>query len=153
MDRNHSNILDVTPARYTNVASNDASYCRLLDGAIQSARAATFPAKNAFDTSNLLRALPNPNDYGQYTAGSAFRSLNRFERDRKVGAVGELYVCQMCFQISADQTTDYRHLLGIRDALQTGTSPFQLVLRQLAKHDKTPCRCPPGLQRSGAMAG
>lgn len=81
----------VTPALSTTAVPDDEGYRRLLDRALQSARMGAFPTYGPFDTSGLTMALPRE-DYPSNNNGSALRSLDRLERDKRVGAAGELYV-------------------------------------------------------------
>lgn len=78
---------------------NNMQYRHLLDHVIRFARRASFPSNGAFNMSQLNRTLPSNEETGQYEGfdgpdvRDAFRSNNQLERDKKVGAAGELYVC------------------------------------------------------------
>jgi hypothetical protein len=72
----------------------DAGYLRLLNKILDAARRAVFPSRGSFNMSDILDALP-----GDGTADSSFsyesvgfRSKSRLERDKKIGAAGELFV-------------------------------------------------------------
>jgi hypothetical protein len=145
----------VTPALSTAVTPDDAGYCRLLDRALQSARTGAFPTKGAFDTTSLMMGLSREGDhngYDRYTAGSALRSLNRLERDKKVGAAGELYVQRIRALTFYVYTANCFDNIGVRITFQAEPSIVGLVSRKLAKHDQAPCRDSPGLSKHGAMA-
>lgn len=74
-------------------------YRHLLDHVIQCARRALFPSNGAFNMSQLNQALTRNEENGQYEGfdglevRNAFHSNSQLERDKKVGAAGELYVC------------------------------------------------------------
>jgi hypothetical protein len=83
------------PGLSTAVSSENAGYLTLLDRALRAARSKAFPAKDALDMSSLATAwqgVADQSDYGRHVDGSVWHRLNRFERDKKVGAAGELYV-------------------------------------------------------------
>lgn len=79
--------------------ADDMQYRHLLDQVIQFAWGAVFPSKGAFNMSQLNRTLPGNEWNGKYEGfdgrqvRNAFRSNGQLERDKKVGAAGELYVC------------------------------------------------------------
>jgi hypothetical protein len=94
-------------SRQTNYASSrslgspsqavDDQYVNLLDRAIRLGRNSGFPSQGAFDMSGLQEALSNvaPADYYNYDGHDItfrFRSASQLDRDKKVGAAGELYV-------------------------------------------------------------
>lgn len=79
-------------------ASDDTQYGVLLERVVAAAQSATFPSQGSFDMSDLRNNLP-----GQLRDGilesfdgldivTRFRSANQLERDKKVGAAGELFV-------------------------------------------------------------
>lgn len=76
----------------------EASYLKLLDKVLTAARASTFPSKGMFDMSHLSSSLPagvNADGFdGLESSGLGLMpsSHTKVERDRKVGAAGELYV-------------------------------------------------------------
>jgi hypothetical protein len=71
-------------------------YRYLLNKVVNSARNAPFPSKGSFDFSELLEALPNDrhvaNSYDGTEVFGRFQSSSQLERDKKIGAAGELYV-------------------------------------------------------------
>jgi acid stress-induced BolA-like protein IbaG/YrbA len=143
------------PALSTAVVPGDAGYRKLLDRALQSARTGAFPTKDAFDTTGLMTALSREGDrnsYDRYAAGSALRSLNRLERDKKIGAAGELYVQRIHAITFYVYTANHFDNTGVRVTFEAGYSLVGLVSRKLAKHDQALCRDSPRLQNHGAMA-
>jgi hypothetical protein len=95
-------------SRQTNYASSrswgspsravDDQYINLLDRVIRLGRNSGFPSQGAFDMSGLQEALSNvaPADaydnYDGHDITFRFRSASQLDRDKKVGAAGELYV-------------------------------------------------------------
>lgn len=83
----------------SHLPENNTQYQHLLDHVILFARRASFPTNGALNMSQLNRTLPGNEDTGQYEGfdgpevRDAFRSNSQLERDKKVGAAGELYVC------------------------------------------------------------
>ncbi|KAJ5263150.1 hypothetical protein N7478_010755 [Penicillium angulare] len=79
----------------------NAHYLRLLNHVLGWARRASFPSSGAFDMSQLRRTLPRaeiPGDYEGFDGPeirNAFRSDSQLERDKKVGAAGELYAFEL----------------------------------------------------------
>jgi hypothetical protein len=78
-------------------AAEDARYLSILENVIQAARRANFPSGGAFDLQDLRDALPG--GYSDAYEGfdgldvlNRFRSTSQQERDKKIGAAGELYV-------------------------------------------------------------
>lgn len=78
-------------------AAEDARYLSILENVIQAARRANFPSGGAFDLHDLRDALPG--GYSDAYEGfdgldvlNRFRSTSQQERDKKIGAAGELYV-------------------------------------------------------------
>ncbi|KAJ5511786.1 hypothetical protein N7453_003889 [Penicillium expansum] len=82
----------------SHLPEDDIQYRHLLDHVIQFARRALFPSNGAFNMSQLNRALTENGENGQYEGfdgpevRNAFRSNSQLERDKKVGAAGELYI-------------------------------------------------------------
>jgi hypothetical protein len=74
-------------------AGVDMGYLTMLSRAVTSARSAEFPSHGPFNMSALQAAIANGAD-GEYDSDGPFRlrSASRIERDKKVGAAGELYV-------------------------------------------------------------
>lgn len=72
----------------------DTRYRELLGRVISAARRYILPTEGAFDMAPLLSALPG-NDTSGYDGTdivSRFRSSSQLERDKKIGAAGELFV-------------------------------------------------------------
>ncbi|KAJ5633677.1 hypothetical protein N7528_001519 [Penicillium herquei] len=76
-------------------------YRNLLGHVLQAARQASFPSQGAFSMNQLNQALPREEDLGQYEGFDgpevriSFLSDTQFERDKKVGAAGELYAFEL----------------------------------------------------------
>ncbi|KAH8901208.1 hypothetical protein GQ53DRAFT_707485 [Thozetella sp. PMI_491] len=77
------------PARSTQVGTTDGQYRDLLTKVISTARRSPLPTYGEPDTSRSEAILSSPNN----SADWGLRSLSQIERDCKVGAAGELYVC------------------------------------------------------------
>jgi hypothetical protein len=74
-------------------AGVDMCYLTMLSRAVTSARSAQFPSHGPFNMSALQAAIANDADGENDSDGPLrLRSASRIERDRKVGAAGELYV-------------------------------------------------------------
>jgi hypothetical protein len=77
---------------------DEAPYRKLLDKVLIAARANVFPSKGTFDMSSLSSSLPAEVDAAGFDdfESSEFGLMSglntKAERDRKVGAAGELYV-------------------------------------------------------------
>jgi hypothetical protein len=86
----------VTPPSLSRaIVPEDAGYRTLLDRVLRAARVKAFPVKDDLDMSTLRTALQKlrcHNDFGGFVGGSLWNSLNRLERDKRIGAAGELYV-------------------------------------------------------------
>jgi hypothetical protein len=91
-------------------------YRRLLDNVIVAARRAMFPSRGAYNMSELIEALLGEGARRQFDGfdglrvRGAFRSDSQIERDRKIGAAGELYVCCIFLashSISCPKLTDF----------------------------------------------
>jgi len=75
----------------------DVGYRSILERVVQAARRANFPHSGAFDMQDLRDALPDTN-MGMYQSFDGLDVMDRMgsssqqERDKRVGAAGELYV-------------------------------------------------------------
>lgn len=70
----------------------DYEYLRILRSAVTFARRAVFPSRGTFDMTALSDSLPieqDTDDRGEYFG---LRSSEKIERDKKIGAAGELFV-------------------------------------------------------------
>ncbi|CZR46625.1 uncharacterized protein FPRO_12075 [Fusarium proliferatum ET1] len=91
----------LVPSNPISRATEDQRYQTILGRVIAAARFANFPSGGAFDLSGLRDALPDsgePNSYLSYDGLdmlSRFRSANQLERDKKIGAAGELFVFEL----------------------------------------------------------
>jgi hypothetical protein len=72
----------------------DSEYLRILSSVVTAARRAVFPSRGIFDMEALARSLPAvlPENNGEYFG---LRSSEKIERDKKIGAAGELYVSNL----------------------------------------------------------
>ncbi|KAK4233160.1 hypothetical protein C8A03DRAFT_19708 [Achaetomium macrosporum] len=71
----------------------DAQYASLLRSVVSAARRATFPSRGAFDVSGLQGALPgSTGDHDCVPEAYRLRSDSQIERDKRIGAAGELFV-------------------------------------------------------------
>jgi hypothetical protein len=83
----------------THSSEDSMQYRSLIDNVLVAARRAIFPSSGTFDMSGLNEALPAEESRHIYDSfdgvgvRGAFRSDSQIERDRKIGAAGELYVC------------------------------------------------------------
>ncbi|KAK4038181.1 hypothetical protein C8A01DRAFT_17707 [Parachaetomium inaequale] len=77
--------------------AEDVQYRVLLDRVVAAARKAEFPSRGAFGMSDILSALPG-DEIARFDGPDAvnrFQSSSQFERDKKIGAAGELYVFEV----------------------------------------------------------
>ncbi|KAK7222154.1 hypothetical protein V2G26_010157 [Clonostachys chloroleuca] len=79
--------------------AQDAGYLRLLHRVIAASRNAVFPSLGAFDMTGLINELLNVGSLYESFDGldvaTRFRSTSQLERDKMVGAAGELYVFEL----------------------------------------------------------
>ncbi|SPN99278.1 uncharacterized protein DNG_02315 [Cephalotrichum gorgonifer] len=79
----------------------DIRYGRILDRVVEAARSHTFPAQGAFSMAALFDALPRDDEAGyDGETVSRFRSSSQLERDKKIGAAGELFVFELLSALS-----------------------------------------------------
>lgn len=82
--------------------SADTQYGVLLERVVAAAQSATFPSQGSFDMSDLRNNLPGQlmdstfESFDGLDIVTRFRSTNQLERDKKVGAAGELFVSTYC---------------------------------------------------------
>ncbi|KAF5722957.1 hypothetical protein FMUND_2314 [Fusarium mundagurra] len=82
-------------------AAEDQRYRTILERVIAAARLANFPSGGVFDLNDLRDALPDSGESNSYLSYdgldvlSRFRSTSQLERDKKIGAAGELYVFEL----------------------------------------------------------
>lgn len=85
--------------------SADTQYGVLLERVVTAAQSITFPSQGSFDMSDLRNNLPGQlrdNTFESFDGldiVTRFRSANQLERDKKVGAAGELFVSTYLLQI------------------------------------------------------
>lgn len=70
----------------------DPQYRSLLDKVITAARKTRFPSQGAFDMSALRASLAGILCYGRVEEPFRLHSISRLERDKMIGAAGELFV-------------------------------------------------------------
>jgi hypothetical protein len=98
----NSSLASVENRETSSGPSDDAQYGALLERVVAAAQSATFPAQGPFDMSNLRNNLPRQLRDGTFESFDGldivtrFRSANQLERDKKVGAAGELFVSTYC---------------------------------------------------------
>ncbi|PNP45552.1 hypothetical protein TGAMA5MH_02775 [Trichoderma gamsii] len=97
----NSSLASVENRETSSGPSDDAQYGALLERVVAAAQSATFPAQGPFDMSNLRNNLPRQLRDGTFESFDGldivtrFRSANQLERDKKVGAAGELFVFEL----------------------------------------------------------
>ncbi|KAF5251673.1 hypothetical protein FANTH_3283 [Fusarium anthophilum] len=85
----------------TSQATEDQRYLTILERVIAAARLANFPSGGAFDLNGLRDALLDSGEQSTYLSYngldvlSRFQSTSQLERDKKIGAAGELYVFEL----------------------------------------------------------
>jgi hypothetical protein len=81
-------------AHHGQLSAEDIHYRALLNRVLTAARAATLPTRGAYDMTSLLDALSGGEiaSFDGVEAMNRFRSSSQIERDKKIGAAGELYV-------------------------------------------------------------
>ncbi|KAG4281693.1 hypothetical protein FPRO06_10597 [Fusarium proliferatum] len=95
----------LVPSNPISRATEDQRYQTILERVIAAARFANFPSGEAFDLNDLRDALPDSGEPGSYLSYdgldvlSRFRSMSQLERDKKVGAAGELYVFELLYKL------------------------------------------------------
>ncbi|CAG9997117.1 unnamed protein product [Clonostachys byssicola] len=79
--------------------TQDTGYLRLLSRVIAASQSAAFPSLRALDMTGLINELHSVGSMYESFDGldvaTRFRSTNQFERDKMVGAAGELYVFEL----------------------------------------------------------
>lgn len=76
----------------------DDRYRAILERVVDSARSASFPSRGSFNLDSLRNALfadlghQEPYSFNGINVAAGLRSETQLERDKKVGAAGELYV-------------------------------------------------------------
>ncbi|KAI1859883.1 uncharacterized protein JN550_011802 [Neoarthrinium moseri] len=72
-----------------------ADYVTLLSKVIHIARGSSLPRKDSFDITRLRRAISDLDTPDEAPVGTSFYASSPLERDRMVGAAGELYVFEL----------------------------------------------------------
>jgi hypothetical protein len=70
----------------------DYEYLRILRSAVTFARRAIFPSRGTFDMRAISDSLPTEDDTDNPGEYFGLRSSEKIERDKKIGAAGELFV-------------------------------------------------------------
>ncbi|KAJ4147327.1 hypothetical protein LMH87_001859 [Akanthomyces muscarius] len=80
---------------------DDGQYRTILERVVDSARSASFPSRGAFNLDSLRNALfvelggHVPYSFNGIDVSAGLRSDTQLERDKKVGAAGELYIYEL----------------------------------------------------------
>ncbi|KAB8212048.1 hypothetical protein BDV34DRAFT_219262 [Aspergillus parasiticus] len=86
--------LQTTPRPIYNPAPLDIEYLSILDNVVSSARRLIFPTRDSIDGSPLPE-FQNPRVREQSDNTPHLRSLEKLERDKRIGAAGELFVFEV----------------------------------------------------------
>ncbi|KAK0758152.1 hypothetical protein N5P37_009453 [Trichoderma harzianum] len=93
--------IEVSTSLQREVASINLGYAGLLSHVVSSARRASIPMKGSFGMDALRESLPslptsNSNNFGIDSYGfNSAGSLSQLERDKMIGAAGELYIFEL----------------------------------------------------------
>lgn len=117
-------------SRQTNYASSlpyrsilrevDDQYISLLNRVVRLARSSRFPPQGASDLGSPQQSLSNivlSDDYDNYNGHDItfrFRSASQLDRDKKVGAAGELYVSTDALGLSMSITRSYERYRSLK---------------------------------------
>ncbi|KAF5578414.1 hypothetical protein FPANT_10022 [Fusarium pseudoanthophilum] len=118
-DQVPSNPLSAMTSLPEQQSFEDARYRSILDRVIDKARNAAFPSRGSFDMTDMRNALPG-DDTDAYQSFDGldvmgqFRSTNQLERDKKVGAAGELYVFELLSCLNLPNWNHYTNLQAWR---------------------------------------
>jgi len=88
-------LLRLMPQVYRNPTETDRdTYARLLQKIVRAARSSDFPSKGPFNMADMRAALPGTPDQDDDDSGETYRirSSSQIERDKQIGAAGELFV-------------------------------------------------------------
>ncbi|KAB8229009.1 uncharacterized protein BDW43DRAFT_289566 [Aspergillus alliaceus] len=88
-----------TPRPAYNAAPVDIEYRSILDKVVSAARQFIFPTRDSIDTS-LLGEFQNLHLREQGDNTGHLRSLEKLERDKRIGAAGELFVFEVLSRLS-----------------------------------------------------
>ncbi|KAF7631517.1 hypothetical protein AFLA_012373 [Aspergillus flavus NRRL3357] len=86
--------LETTPRPIYNPAPLDIEYRSILDNVVSAARRFIFPTRDSIDTSPLAE-FQNLRVREQSDNTPNLRSLEKLERDKRIGAAGELFVFEV----------------------------------------------------------
>ncbi|OCL02139.1 hypothetical protein AOQ84DRAFT_424260 [Glonium stellatum] len=90
--------------------TTDLQYCSFLDKVIAAARRATFPSRGPFNMSELSASLTvDALGYDNVEESFRLRSVSQLERDKKIGAAGELFVFEVLSHLEPGLPSFSRH--------------------------------------------
>lgn len=85
--------MEVSNSLQRESVSVNLGYPGLLSHVVSSARRASFPTKGIFDLDALRESIPSPSSvYGIENYETSAGTISQLERDKMIGAAGELYV-------------------------------------------------------------
>ncbi|KUL86125.1 hypothetical protein ZTR_07715 [Talaromyces verruculosus] len=101
----------------------DYEYLRILRSAVIFARRAVFPSRGTFDMAALFDSLPTEADTDNPGEYFGLRSSEKIERDKKIGAAGELFVFEILSRLTPvlpgfsrdNWQSTIRHYVSIHD--------------------------------------
>jgi hypothetical protein len=100
----HQPIIQSIPSVSALIGREEAQYQALLERVVTAARGSPrLPAQGAYDMTGMSHALSDLMDHSSYDWVDQFlpfRSSSQQERDRKIGAAGELYVFELLKNLS-----------------------------------------------------
>lgn len=132
--------------------SEDAQYRAILDRVVEKARRTTFGTINSSGRRDTLSSGGRHADAYESFDGldvvGKFRSTNQLERDKKIGAAGELFVSKI-LRIARVLKTNGGFRLGLRAPIQTRDA--RLGSGKLAKYDQNIRDNSPRLHNHGGI--
>ncbi|GFG16303.1 hypothetical protein IFM61392_09435 [Aspergillus lentulus] len=100
---------------HNHTSEDNMQYCTLLNRVVLAARGAIFPSSGPFNMSELDEALSGEEIFHRFDAFDGidirhvFRSDSQLERDKMIGAAGELYVFELLKRLDP-ALTDWSYL-------------------------------------------
>lgn len=104
----------VDSRNYTGISGENTQYLQLLNRVIAAASLSAFPSRGVFNMSDLVETLveaPSGAWKGSFDGShveSRFRSTSQLERDKKIGAAGELYVSLFIYAYGLRSRSPYK---------------------------------------------
>ncbi|CVK97556.1 uncharacterized protein FMAN_11584 [Fusarium mangiferae] len=138
-------IRRLIPSYPASHATEDQRYRTILERVIAAARSANFPSGGAFDLNGLRDALPDFGELNSYLSYdgldvlSRFRSTSQLERDKKIGAAGELFTADLVYP---DTQGDLTRILADAEILTGDWSTRRPRYYIEVKTTTGPCRTP-----------